>query len=361
MFYKEVEVSDCMQTLFRGNSLASKIMAFCFKIYGASYLHNLLEPLISPLLEDNSPGYEVDPARLSTNEDVENNRMALVALTQKVFNGIGNSVDKFPSQLRSMCHCLYQVLSKRYPQYPQNNIGAVGTVIFLRFINPAIVSPYEMGIVDKQPSSQMKRGLMLVSKILQNIANHVEFSKEQHMLPFNDFLTANFEIARRFFIHISSDVESTEHPSHQISFISDANVLALHRLLWYHQERIGDYLSSSRDNKAVGRRPFEKLATLLAYLGPPEHKPVDSQMNFKYFYADSSQISGAANQGIYQSRLLRWSSMDMMSTKFEEIMSKHNMHEKDEFKSIKNLNIFYQAGYSKANNPVFYYIARRYK
>ena len=53
--------------------------------------------------------------------------------------------------------------------------------------------------------------------------------------------------------------------------------------------------------------------------------------------------------------------MDMTSTKFEEIMSKHNMHEKDEFKSLKSLNIFYQAGTSKAGNPVFYYIARRYK
>jgi len=53
--------------------------------------------------------------------------------------------------------------------------------------------------------------------------------------------------------------------------------------------------------------------------------------------------------------------MDMTSNKFEEIMSKHNMHEKDEFKSIKSLNIFYQAGTSKAGYPVFYYIARRYK
>ncbi len=54
-------------------------------------------------------------------------------------------------------------------------------------------------------------------------------------------------------------------------------------------------------------------------------------------------------------------SMDMTSTKFEEIMSKHNMHEKDEFKSLKSLNIFYQAGTSKGGNPIFYYIARRYK
>ena len=46
MFYREVEVSDCMQTLFRGNSLGSKIMAFCFKVYGATFLQGLLEPLI---------------------------------------------------------------------------------------------------------------------------------------------------------------------------------------------------------------------------------------------------------------------------------------------------------------------------
>nr|CAD7452027.1 unnamed protein product [Timema tahoe] len=333
MFYREVEVSDCMQTLFRGNSLGSKIMAFCFKIYGASYLQTLLEPLIRPLLEETNQSFEVDPARVDPSEDIEENRRNLIALTQKVFDAIVSSADKFPPQLRSMCHCLYQVLSKRFPQFPQNNIGAVGTVIFLRFINPAIVSPQEMGIVGNPVPGAVKRGLMLMSKILQNIANHVEFSKEQHMVPFNDFLRAHFEIGRRFFIQIASDCETVDQASHSMSFISDANVLALHRLLWNHQERIGDYLSSSRDHKAVGRRPFDKMATLLAYLGPPEHKPVDSQ----------------------------WSSIDMSSTNFEEIMVKHNMHEKEEFKSIKTLNIFYQAGTSKAGHPVFYYIARRYK
>lgn len=198
MFYREVEVSDCMQTLFRGNSLGSKIMAFCFKIYGASYLQSLLEPLIRPLLDNPSCSFEVDPARLELNEDIEQNRQNLIMLTQRVFDAIVNSADQFPPQLRSMCHCLYQVLSKRFPQSPQHNIGSVGTVIFLRFINPAIVSPQEMGIVTKQVPTSVKRGLMLMSKILQNIANHVEFSKEQHMLPFNDFLRAHFEIGRRY-------------------------------------------------------------------------------------------------------------------------------------------------------------------
>ena len=41
-----------------------------------------------------------------------------------------------------------------------------------------------------------------MSKILQNIANHVEFSKEQHMVCFNDFVRSNFEAGRRFFIQV---------------------------------------------------------------------------------------------------------------------------------------------------------------
>lgn len=65
MFSKEVEIADCMQTLFRGNSLASKIMAFCFKIYGQGYLRELLHPLIMDMFEADKMGvsYEVDTAR----------------------------------------------------------------------------------------------------------------------------------------------------------------------------------------------------------------------------------------------------------------------------------------------------------
>ncbi|KAH9628773.1 hypothetical protein HF086_005398 [Spodoptera exigua] len=107
-------VSDCMQTLFRGNSLGSKIMAFCFKIYGYGYLQNLLEPLITALLdqaeERGDISFEVDPARLDPNQDIEMNRSNLIDLTKEVFDRIVGSADKFPPQLRSMCHCLYQVI-----------------------------------------------------------------------------------------------------------------------------------------------------------------------------------------------------------------------------------------------------------
>jgi len=66
MRFFQVEIADCMQTLFRGNSLASKIMAYCFKIYGHGYLRELLNSLVTEMFiaaEKLALSYEVDPAR----------------------------------------------------------------------------------------------------------------------------------------------------------------------------------------------------------------------------------------------------------------------------------------------------------
>lgn len=79
------------------------------KIYGATYIQDLLTPLLKPLITTNDTPYEVDPSRLTPKDDLEENRKNLLALTEKVFDAIVNSSDKFPPQLRSMCHCLYQV------------------------------------------------------------------------------------------------------------------------------------------------------------------------------------------------------------------------------------------------------------
>lgn len=53
---------------------------------------------------------------------------------------------------------------------------------------------------------------------------------------------------RRFFLDIASDSPPSDSVNHSLSFISDGNVLALHRLLWNNQERIGQYLSSNRSD-----------------------------------------------------------------------------------------------------------------
>ncbi|XP_041097269.1 neurofibromin isoform X11 [Polyodon spathula] len=111
MFSKEVELADSMQTLFRGNSLASKIMTFCFKVYGATYLQKLLEPLLRAVittLEWQHVSFEVDPTRLEPTESLEENQRDLLQMTEQFFHAILSSSCDFPPQLRSVCHCLYQ-------------------------------------------------------------------------------------------------------------------------------------------------------------------------------------------------------------------------------------------------------------
>jgi neurofibromin 1 len=115
MFMKEVEVADCYQIIFRGNSLASKIMSFCFKIYGTQYLVQLFQPLLTNLFSPDHifKSYEVDPSRVECNERVDENRQNLLQLTQSVIDAIVNSTHIFPLHLRIVCHCLYHVVSAK--------------------------------------------------------------------------------------------------------------------------------------------------------------------------------------------------------------------------------------------------------
>ena len=61
LFY-QVYSAEGMQTLFRGNSLASKTITYCFKAFGGNYLHTLLGPLIAPMYKE-QVSFEVDPTR----------------------------------------------------------------------------------------------------------------------------------------------------------------------------------------------------------------------------------------------------------------------------------------------------------
>lgn len=202
IFYQEVQVSDSMQTLFRGNCMASKVMSHCFRAFGSDYLRRMLEPHIKPLVDNIS--YEIDTTRLEEDGNIDENQKNLLKLTRQILESILSSANEFPEQLNLMCICLRKILGEKYPN-SSTYLRAIGTVIFLRYINPAIVAPYEAGIVNAQPPPKTMRGLMLVSKILQNIANDVEFSKEEHMLPFNDFVRTQFDPMRKWVSEISSE------------------------------------------------------------------------------------------------------------------------------------------------------------
>lgn len=89
-------------------------------------------------------------------------------------------------------------------KFPEAKFTAVGAFIFLRFFCPAIVAPDAEGLISTAPSKEMRRGLLLIAKIVQNLANNVLFgAKEPYMFPLNDFLTQNIYYVTTFLREIS--------------------------------------------------------------------------------------------------------------------------------------------------------------
>lgn len=89
-------------------------------------------------------------------------------------------------------------------RFPEAKFTAVGAFIFLRFFCPAIVAPDVEGLVSTPPSREMRRGLLLIAKVVQNLANNVLFgAKEPFMFPLNDFLTQHIYDVTTFLREIS--------------------------------------------------------------------------------------------------------------------------------------------------------------
>lgn len=56
----------------------------------------------------------------------------------------------------------YQVV---VTHFPDSSVDTVNSAIFLRFINPAIVSPHSYGLVQGEIPNNVRRGLTFLSKV----------------------------------------------------------------------------------------------------------------------------------------------------------------------------------------------------
>lgn len=76
-------------------------MACCFRMFGATYIQQLIKPHIEMMLTHNDSCYEVDPNRLEgdINMLLAAHRKNLEMMTQRLFDSIISSVDRIPSQV----------------------------------------------------------------------------------------------------------------------------------------------------------------------------------------------------------------------------------------------------------------------
>ncbi|KAF9431608.1 Ras GTPase activating protein ira2 [Entomortierella beljakovae] len=326
--------------LFRRNCMATRLLTVFAKINGAEYLKSTLQPLLNALMILPAHGsYELDPSRISPDEDHTVNCENLKHMAQVFLDTITESASQVPSSFREVCWYLSQAVGERFPDA---KFTAVGGFIFLRFLCPAIVAPESDGLLQAPvESAKVRRGLLLITKVIQNLANNVLFgAKEPFMIVLNTFLTSNIHKVTRFLGNISTPQQlepaSTDPAHYRAIDVGDRS--SLHRHLVLNLERMSKDLTMKtsaelEEDKTylMTKRSFDTLSTLLAQLGPPPERH----------------------------------RRDVVPVTLNTAPSIHQYHEfmrKNRGRTIDNLlkdGVFYEGGLSKERRPVFYFVMRK--
>lgn len=134
--------------LFRGNTLLTKTLDTHMRRVGKEYLGGVLSARMKEL-NDEDPDCEVDPNRLTSQQDIDRNWRRLLGWTQKLWKAITSSHNKCPVELRMIFRHIRACAEDRYGDFLRSvSYSSVSGFLFLRFFCPAVLNPKLFGLLD---------------------------------------------------------------------------------------------------------------------------------------------------------------------------------------------------------------------
>ena len=112
-------------------------------------------PLVVPVGRTQKAGFK--------STQIEGSGSVLENLCQEIFDRL-SSYDKLPVSMRAIANIIYTEVEAKFANCGQD---VLVTVLFLRMMCPAIVSPLVFGLTDTNPHPLHARSLILVSKLIQ--------------------------------------------------------------------------------------------------------------------------------------------------------------------------------------------------
>jgi len=223
-------------SLLRANTPVSRMMTtYTRRGPGQSYLKEVLAEKINSLIELKDVDLEINPLKLyermvaqieedtgsaptdlprgvtaeeaAANEQVQ----AIIAPRLTMLMEIANSflstiidgLDETPYGIRWICKQIRSLSKRKYPEAQDQTICTlIGGFFFLRFINPAIVTPRSYMLIDGTPADHPRRTLTLIAKMLQNLANKPSYAKEPYMAKLQPFIHQNKERVNKFMLDL---------------------------------------------------------------------------------------------------------------------------------------------------------------
>uniref|UniRef100_G3NXI5 RAS p21 protein activator 2 n=1 Tax=Gasterosteus aculeatus aculeatus TaxID=481459 RepID=G3NXI5_GASAC len=240
----ELDNTQEANTIFRGNSLATRCIDDMMKIVGKNYLAVTLKPVIDEICESNKT-CEIDPVKLKEGDNTEVNKENLQGYVQKVFSSITQSSSSCPPLMCDVFRSLRHLACKRFPADPHVQYSAVSSFVFLRFFAVAVLSPHSFQLRSHHPDTEISRTLTLISKTIQTLGSWGSLSKKMVRNSYWPAKTKREEESVDFLDEISSNI------SKESSGLEDAVVLKEGLVFIIIQKR-------GQGRKHLGKKNFKK-------------------------------------------------------------------------------------------------------
>ncbi|KAH1024381.1 hypothetical protein HUJ05_003871 [Dendroctonus ponderosae] len=207
-----VEISKVTDptTIFRGNTLVSKMMDEAMRLIGLQYLHKTLRPTLELIFSEKKP-CEIDPTRVRDPNTIQTNQANLKAYIQNIFDDITQSAVHCPALMCQIFHNLKECAMLYFPNNKEVRYSVISGFIFLRFFAPAILGPRLFDLTTQAIDCQTNRTLTLISKTIQSLGNLVscrstqQVCKEEYMdCLYKEFCTDIHKTAMKKFLEIIS-------------------------------------------------------------------------------------------------------------------------------------------------------------
>jgi neurofibromin 1 len=206
----EINRTDNPAILFRGNNAPPRILTTFIHAQAGLYLSETLGPLLRDVIQDPRV-QDFSVASTVPSEEREQNLRHIQTIAKSFLDAIVHSAGSFPPyaplvmkltlrSLREVFHHIAVCTGKRFPGNATAPHIGVGSIVFLRFIGPAISIPAMQP--NEELAAGVKRALVLITKVIQNLASNAMFT-EQNVISLNPFLEANIKRVLEFIRSIS--------------------------------------------------------------------------------------------------------------------------------------------------------------
>lgn len=223
-------------SLLRANTPVSRMMTtYTRRGPGQSYLKVVLAERINSLIELKDLDLEINPLKVyekmvaeieesqgklppnlpkgvtaeqaAENETVQQIIAPRVTMLMEIATSflttIIDGLEETPYGIRWICKQIRSLSKRKYPDAQDQTICTlIGGFFFLRFINPAIVTPRSYMLIDATPAENPKRTLTYIAKMLQNLANKPSYAKEPYMVKLQPFIHQNKERINKFMLDL---------------------------------------------------------------------------------------------------------------------------------------------------------------